>query len=89
MEADRVVSAIREWEVTEKEVGEGGWFRMLGIFLMRKSEESFERDLKSVREEIKNGDVENALGILTHVREELSKARKCGVGMVLGAVVGS
>ena len=83
---DRTVTAISEYNVTGKELKNSDWFTELGIILMRKEVDDFELDLKHAEKEIKNGNIENALGILAHIREELSKARMYGVGLVLGVL---
>lgn len=90
---DKTVTVISEYEATENELANSDWFTTLGVTLLRKSKEEWEPDLESAREDIKNGNFGSALGILTRIRGELSKARRYGIGIVLGgalvAVLGS
>ena len=86
LKADKTVAAIHEYEVVQKEVANSDWFTQVGMVILGKSEEDFESDLENVGEEIKNGSLENALGILVEIHKELSTSRECGAGVVLGAV---
>lgn len=82
---DHVVTVLHEYEATKKELANKDWFTTVGIVLLGKKED-FESDLEYAQREIRNGDVENALGVLTSMREELSKARKVGVGTVFAVL---
>ncbi len=82
---DKTVAVISEYEVAEKELN-SGWVKVLGLALLRKSEEDFELDLENAQKEIKNGNFESALHVLTQVRGELLKARRYGIGIVSGGV---
>ncbi len=82
---DRTVTAISEYEGTEKELETSNWFTTLGIFLLG-NREDLEYDLEGAEKEIKNANIENALSILAHIHEELSKARMYGGELVLGVL---
>jgi hypothetical protein len=83
---DSTIHAIQEYDGVKKELSETTWVITLGILLQGKGMEDFEIDLENAREEITCGDGENALLILGHLRDELSKARRFGIGIVLTVV---
>ncbi len=82
---DHIVTALREYEVTEKELVNKDLFTAVGIALLGKKGD-FESDLEYAQKEIRNGDVENASRVLVSLREELSRTRKVGVGTVLAVL---
>lgn len=85
---EKTVTVITEYEATEKELANSDWFTRVGLTVLKKSVENFEHELENAREEIKNGNCEDATGTLTLIRGELLKARRYGIGIVLcGAFV--
>jgi hypothetical protein len=64
-------------------VDDSDWFTLLGGYLS-KSKGDFKSDLEDAKEAVKNGNPENAFCILARVREELSRTRMYGIGILLG-----
>ncbi|MBU7046467.1 MAG: hypothetical protein HXS54_08525, partial [Theionarchaea archaeon] len=86
LKVDSTIHTIQEHDEVKKELSEINWIITLGIFIQGKNMEDFEFDLENAREEITCGDVDNALHILDYIRNELSKARRFGTGLILTVV---
>ena len=86
LKVDSTLHVIQEYDGVKKELSEIDWIITLGIFIQRKNTEDFEFGLENAREEITCGDVDNALHILDYIRNELSKARRFGTGLILTVV---
>lgn len=84
-EVDERVAVFEEWEAVEEALGNSDIFTTLGMIMSGNCEDLY-RDVEGAREEIKNGSLENALALLDSVREELSRARTCGVGMIMAVL---
>jgi hypothetical protein len=84
---DRIVTVVSAYEAAEQELARSDWLTLIGFTLLRKRRADFESDLENAQEDIKNGSPAKALEILTCLSEELSKARKYGVGIVLGGAL--
>jgi hypothetical protein len=78
-----ITTVFQEYEATEEMVDDSDWFTLLGGYLS-KSKGDFKSDLEDAKEAVKNGNPENAFCILARVREELSRTRMYGIGILLG-----
>ena len=80
---EQLLTVLQEYGSTEKELENIDFFTISGIFLQH-NKDNYRTDLVFAQEEIKKGNIENALSILSYIHEEISKARRYGIGIVTG-----